>query len=164
MPYFFDGTIASLAAFATRIFTTVFAGILIASPVARLRPIRAFLFTKTSFPIPGRVNEQAFLVSEMDKNPPEFVNGRVKVHPLVRTLMKECGEGGWIAAPFPFDLGGQQLPLMISGVCRFIVSAANYSASVYPFLTTGAAHLILAFGSQMKDSFLLIEQLGFLHL
>ncbi|MBM4332368.1 MAG: acyl-CoA dehydrogenase [Deltaproteobacteria bacterium] len=87
-------------------------------------------------------------LSEMDKNPPEFVNGRVKVHPLVRTLMKECGEGGWIAAPFPFDLGGQQLPLMISGVCRFIFSAANYSASVYPFLTTGAAHLILAFGSK----------------
>ncbi|MDH4266493.1 MAG: acyl-CoA dehydrogenase [Deltaproteobacteria bacterium] len=87
-------------------------------------------------------------LSEMDKNPPEFVNGRVKVHPLVRTLMKECGEGGWIAAPFPFDLGGQQLPLMISGACRFILSAANYSASVYPFLTTGAAHLILAFGSQ----------------
>jgi alkylation response protein AidB-like acyl-CoA dehydrogenase len=87
-------------------------------------------------------------LSEMDKNPPEFVNGRVKVHPVVRNVMKECGEGGWIAAPFPFDLGGQQLPLMISGACRFIICAANYSASVYPFLTTGAAHLILAFGSQ----------------
>jgi butyryl-CoA dehydrogenase len=87
-------------------------------------------------------------LSEMDKNPPEFVNGRVKVHPVVRSIMKECGEGGWIAAPFPFDLGGQQLPLMISGVCRFILSAANYSASVYPFLSTGAAHLILTFGSQ----------------
>jgi len=87
-------------------------------------------------------------LSEMDKNPPEFVNGRVKVHPVVRSVMKECGEGGWIAAPFAFDLGGQQLPLMISGACRFILSAANYSASVYPFLTTGAAHLILTFGSQ----------------
>jgi butyryl-CoA dehydrogenase len=84
----------------------------------------------------------------MDKNPPEFVNGRVKVHPVVKTVMKECGEGGWIAAPFPFDLGGQQLPLMISGACRFIISAANYSASIYPFLTTGAAHLVLSFGSQ----------------
>ena len=86
-------------------------------------------------------------LAEMDKNPPEFVNGKVKVHPVVRNVMKECGEGGWIAAPFPFDLGGQQLPLMISGACRFIISAANYSASVYPFLTTGAAHLILSFGS-----------------
>jgi butyryl-CoA dehydrogenase len=86
-------------------------------------------------------------LTEMDKNPPEYVNGRVKVHPMVRGLMKECGEGGWIGAPFSFDLGGQQLPLMISGAARFILSAANYSASVYPFLTTGAAHLILSFGS-----------------
>ena len=38
--------------------------------------------------------------------------------------------------------------MMISGACRFILSAANYSASVYPFLTTGAAHLIMAFGSK----------------
>jgi butyryl-CoA dehydrogenase len=82
-------------------------------------------------------------LTEMDKNPPEYVNGRVKVHPMVRGLMKECGEGGWIGAPFSFDLGGQQLPLMISGAVRFILSAANYSASVYPFLTTGAAHLIV---------------------
>ncbi|HSR13207.1 MAG TPA: acyl-CoA dehydrogenase [Thermodesulfobacteriota bacterium] len=87
-------------------------------------------------------------LSEMDKMPPEFVNGSVKVHPVVRTLMKECGEGGWIGANFAFDLGGQQLPLMVSGACRFILCAANYSASVYPFLTTGAAHLILSFGSQ----------------
>jgi alkylation response protein AidB-like acyl-CoA dehydrogenase len=87
-------------------------------------------------------------LSEMDKNPPEFVNGRVKVHPVVRNVMKECGEGGWIAANFSFDLGGQQLPSIIAGACRFIFSAANYSASVYPQLTTGAAHLILSFGSQ----------------
>ena len=94
-------------------------------------------------------------LSEMDKNPPEFVDGRVKVHPVVRSVMKECGEGGWIAAPFPFDLGGQQLPLMISGACRFILSAANYSASVYPFLTTGAAHLIMAFGTkEMTETYI----------
>ena len=62
--FFFPGTIASLAAFATRIFTTVLAGILIASPVAGLRPMRAFLFTRTSFPIPGRVKEPVFLVSD----------------------------------------------------------------------------------------------------
>jgi alkylation response protein AidB-like acyl-CoA dehydrogenase len=87
-------------------------------------------------------------LQEMDKHPPEFVDGGVKVHPMVRTLMKECGEGGWIAASAPYALGGQQLPLMISAACRFIFSAANYSASVYPFLTSGAAHLIEAFGSQ----------------
>ena len=94
-------------------------------------------------------------LQEMDKTASEFVDGRVKVHPLVRTFMKECGEGGWIAASFSFELGGQQLPLMISAACRFIISAANYSASVYPMLTTGAAHLIISFGSQeLKDAYL----------
>ncbi|MFH0786957.1 MAG: acyl-CoA dehydrogenase, partial [Pseudomonadota bacterium] len=85
---------------------------------------------------------------EMDQNPPNLINGEVKVHPTVRTFMKECGEGGWISAFFPFDLGGQQLPQMVSTACRYIFSAANYSASVYPQLTAGAAHLILSFGSE----------------
>ena len=46
----------------TRIFTTVFAGILIASPVAGLRPILALRFCFTSLPMPGIVNSPAFLV------------------------------------------------------------------------------------------------------
>jgi hypothetical protein len=37
-------------------FTTVFAGILIASPVAGLRPIRALRCCFTSFTIPGSTN------------------------------------------------------------------------------------------------------------
>jgi len=86
--------------------------------------------------------------SEMDKKPPELVDGRVKVHPSVKDVMKACGEGGWIAAHAPFEKGGQQLPLTISAVFRFILTAANYSASVYPFLTSGAAHLIDTFGSE----------------
>jgi butyryl-CoA dehydrogenase len=85
---------------------------------------------------------------EMDQNPPRFIDGEVRVHPLVRIWMRACGEGGWVAANAPFDLGGQQLPLLITGACRFIFAAANYSASVYPMLTSGAAHLIEAFGSE----------------
>ena len=54
---YFLPRIASLAAFATRNLTTRLAGILIASPVAGLRPMRAFRFTSTSLPSPGIVNE-----------------------------------------------------------------------------------------------------------
>ena len=94
-------------------------------------------------------------LQEMDKNLPHLQEGRVKVHPTVKAFMKECGEGGWIGASFPFDLGGQPLPLTIVAACRFILSAANYSASVYPVLTDGAAHLIQAFGSQeLMDAYL----------
>jgi alkylation response protein AidB-like acyl-CoA dehydrogenase len=92
---------------------------------------------------------------EMDKDPPRWVDGRVLVHPMVKTIMRECGDGGWIAANAPYELGGQQLPLMLTGACRFIFAAANYSASVYPFLTSGAAHLIESFASQeLKDTYI----------
>ena len=82
----------------------------------------------------------------MDRQPPDLVNGRVTVHPAVRRVMREMGEGGWIAATFPMDLDGEQLPLTVAAACRFVFAAANYSASVYPELTAGAAHLIATFG------------------
>lgn len=95
------------------------------------------------------------VLREMDQTPPRLVEGKVLVHPVVRRIMRECGEGGWIAAHAPYELGGQQLPLLITSACRFIFSAANYSASVYPFLTTGAAHLIESFGSQeLKNTYI----------
>ncbi|MGO9116806.1 MAG: acyl-CoA dehydrogenase family protein [Desulfomonilaceae bacterium] len=85
---------------------------------------------------------------EMDQDPPKLVNGQVKVHPVVKTFMTECGEGGWIGAHAPFERQGQQLPSMIINAFMFIFGAANYSASVYPMLTNGAAHLIESFGSK----------------
>jgi butyryl-CoA dehydrogenase len=91
----------------------------------------------------------------MDKNPPEWVEDRIKVHPSVRKFMEESGEGGWIGIDFPFEWGGQQLPRMITLACRFIFCAANYSAAVYPDLTAGAARLILTFGKEeMKKTYL----------
>ncbi|HOG82094.1 MAG TPA: acyl-CoA dehydrogenase family protein, partial [Smithellaceae bacterium] len=50
------------------------------------------------------------LFEEMDRKAPEYVKGEVKVHPRVRDIMRQAGEGGWIASTFPYDLGGQQLP------------------------------------------------------
>jgi len=85
---------------------------------------------------------------EMDRNQPEFVNGRVKVHPQIKEIMKICGEGGWISATAPAELGGQQLPSLIGYIPMFVFSAANYAASVYPYLTAGAAHLIYSFGTE----------------
>jgi butyryl-CoA dehydrogenase len=85
---------------------------------------------------------------EMDRDQPEFENGEIRVHPMVRTMMKECGAGGWIGAHAPYEMGGQQIPNSIMTAFRLYFAAANYSASVYPFLTSGAAHLIVSFGSR----------------
>ena len=88
------------------------------------------------------------VLGEMDKKPPEFRDGKVFVHPVVAQVMKACGEGGWIGAQAPYELGGQQIPTTIMTPFRGIFSAANYSAYAYPFLTAGAAHLILSFGAK----------------
>lgn len=94
------------------------------------------------------------VLREMDLNPPVFRNGEVKVHPMVRSLMKKFGEGGWVGPMFSFDHGGQQMPQLVATASQFIFSAANYSASVYPHLTEGAANLILSFGiDELKERY-----------
>ncbi len=94
--------------------------------------------------------------AEMDRNPPELIAGKVKVHPSVRTIMKEFGDGGWISSRMPYELDGNQLPHLIADACDFIFGAANYSAGVYPGLSAGAAHLIESFGSkELFDTYVL---------
>jgi butyryl-CoA dehydrogenase len=88
------------------------------------------------------------IFGEMDRNPPELLNGEVKVHSSVGKILKEFGEGGWITSRVPFDQDGEQLPHLVADVCEFIFSAANYSANAYPGLTFGASHLIESFGSK----------------
>lgn len=92
---------------------------------------------------------------EMDRNQPELIDDKIKVHPSIRAMMKEYGKGGWIGATVREELGGQQLPHLIADSCDFVLAAANYSASAYKILSTGAANLIAKFGSQdMIDIYL----------
>ena len=85
---------------------------------------------------------------EMDQQPPVLDDCTIKVHPMVRGFLKECGEGGWIGAAASYDHGGQQLPVLLRAAGAFIWGAANFSAGAYPFLTSGAADLIETFGSE----------------
>lgn len=85
---------------------------------------------------------------EMDRHGPELVNGSVKVHKDVKKIMKETGDGGWIAARFPKEFDGDQLPEIVGTCLDYIFCMTNYSASVYPALTQGAAGLITSFGSK----------------
>lgn len=88
------------------------------------------------------------ILVEMDRNPPYLENGRIKVHPKMRSLMKKFGEDGWISMSAPEEFGGQGLPFTVLQASAFIMAAANYSTMAYPFLTNGAAHLIESFGSK----------------
>lgn len=94
------------------------------------------------------------LLTEMDRKEPQLVDGKIRIHPGMKAIVKKFGTDGWINATFPYKDGGQQLPWTIHLASGFILQAANYSASVFPFLTTGAANLIRTFGSkELIDAF-----------
>ncbi len=88
------------------------------------------------------------MFEEMDRKPPFMENGNVRVHEGVRPMLETLGKDGWTAAGFPEKWKGENMPASLLLSINFIFAAANYSASVYAGLTTGAAKLILSFGSQ----------------
>ena len=88
------------------------------------------------------------LFEEMDRKAPYLEDGKVRVHPQVRDIMKEFGEGGWIGASFPEAWDGEQLPGLLHCACHLITASANYSAGVYSELTSGAARLICSFANE----------------
>lgn len=94
-------------------------------------------------------------LEEMDREEPQLIKGEVKVHSQVRKLMKLFGKGGWISANASEAFGGQQLPHIVTSCAQFIFGAANYSASVYPFLSAGAARLIENYGTdELKEKYI----------
>ncbi len=88
------------------------------------------------------------LLTEMDRNEPQLIDGKIRIHPGMKPIIRQFGQDGWINSLFSYQEGGQQLPWTIYITAGFIFQSANYSASVFPFLTTGAANLIRTFGSQ----------------
>jgi alkylation response protein AidB-like acyl-CoA dehydrogenase len=94
------------------------------------------------------------LLTEMDRKEPQLVDGKIKIHAGMFPILKKFGEDGWINAGFSYEEGGQQIPSTVLSSAAFIFQAANYSSSVFPFLTSGAANLIRSFGSQeLKETF-----------
>lgn len=83
----------------------------------------------------------------LDLAPPTLVDGRVRVHPALRSLVQQIIELGFTAAPRPSSVGGAQLPLTVFSLATAYLMAANLSVYGYVGLTQGAAHLLEAFGS-----------------
>jgi alkylation response protein AidB-like acyl-CoA dehydrogenase len=91
---------------------------------------------------------------DMDVKKAVYTEGSVKVHPQLKKIIMAVAEGGWIAGNAPNEVGGLQMPqtLVSAGLLSFY--AANVNAC-YPFLTQGAANLILSFGSEaLKETYL----------
>ncbi len=82
----------------------------------------------------------------MDADPPALEGGSVRVHPAMHPVWRALAQLGVIGATRPLESGGQQLPLTVSTFATAYLMAGNLSAYGYAGLTTGAAHLIVAFG------------------
>ena len=87
------------------------------------------------------------LLTELDRQEPQLVDGTIRLHPGVRPIVQRFAEDGWITALFPYEEGGQQLPHTVYNAVVFAMQATNYSASVPPFLSLGAANLLRSFGT-----------------
>ena len=90
-----------------------------------------------------------------DTDEPTVVNGKVVLNPGVKPAYDATAAAGLMAASQDADIGGMQLPHLISIAAYALLDSANAATASYPLLTVGAANLIAAFGSQeQKDSWL----------
>jgi butyryl-CoA dehydrogenase len=91
----------------------------------------------------------------MDAEPPVLEGGRVRVHRQMHAIYPRLVESGLISATRPPEVSGQNLPQIVSTLAMGYLLAANLSAAGFAFLTTGAAHLVEAFGSEeLKTTFM----------
>ncbi|MEU4621380.1 acyl-CoA dehydrogenase [Actinoplanes sp. NPDC023801] len=83
-----------------------------------------------------------------DLNEPTFDGERVTMIPEVGRALKVFAESGLIAAGFPAEHGGLQLPHVVQRACFLWFQAANTGTSAYAMLTSGNAHLLLTHGTE----------------
>ncbi|SFI01009.1 butyryl-CoA dehydrogenase [Pseudomonas guineae] len=90
-----------------------------------------------------------------DEHEPEYVNGEAVLIPEVKPAVDAFLEAGFLNATREFEVGGMQLPNLLSQACFAHFQSANAATTSYPFLTMGAANLIENFGSaEQKQRFL----------
>ncbi|MDH1264138.1 acyl-CoA dehydrogenase [Pseudomonas sp. GD03944] len=90
-----------------------------------------------------------------DEHEPEYVDGAARLIPEVKPAVDAFLEAGFLNATREFDVGGMQLPNLLSQACFAHFQSANAATTSYPFLTMGAANLIESFGSEeQKQRFL----------
>jgi butyryl-CoA dehydrogenase len=85
-----------------------------------------------------------------DAQEPTFDGERVTMIPEVAEALAVFAEAGLTGSNLDYEIGGMQLPGVISSACFAWFQAANVGSSSYPFLTIGNANLIVAHGSQAQ--------------
>jgi alkylation response protein AidB-like acyl-CoA dehydrogenase len=84
---------------------------------------------------------------ESDKNPPQLINGRVRVHRSLHEYYNTFCSAGLLASTFDEKFGGSQVPKTVYAAADFIVGTAHNGYEMFTGLSVGAARLIVSFGS-----------------
>ena len=82
-----------------------------------------------------------------DTNEPTFDGERVQIIPEVSAALKAFNDAGLLFGAVDAELGGMQLPVVVTQACLAWFQAANPGTASYPLLTGGAANLLAAHGS-----------------
>jgi len=87
-----------------------------------------------------------------DQNEPTLVDGRVDMVPETKVAWDEFARAGFLSAHQDYEEGGMQMPEIIFRMVMAYISAANIGTAAYPFVATGVANLLRAFGSEQQKA------------
>jgi butyryl-CoA dehydrogenase len=92
---------------------------------------------------------------QSDLDEPRLVNGKVEMIPAIGQAYQAFIEGGFMSASRPYEIGGMQLPHLVTQSCFAYFQAANIATSSYALLTFAAANMLENYGTdEQKEQFL----------
>ncbi|MHB8076708.1 acyl-CoA dehydrogenase [Desulfosporosinus fructosivorans] len=94
------------------------------------------------------VNDFAPANNPGDKQGCTWDNGKVKVPDVYHKPFQKLCDGGWFCVQESYEVGGQNLPLVIDYICKQLFFAANHGLTGYYGLTHSTAKVIEVFGTE----------------
>lgn len=95
------------------------------------------------------------LAAPLDANEPRYAGGKVEIMPEVGTALRAYADAGFFAAGADRDIGGLQLPHVVTMAINGMFTAANLGVANYSFLTIANANLLATFASDEQKALFL---------
>lgn len=100
------------------------------------------------------------IAGKLDANEPQYVDGKVQIMPEVAEAISAFAEAGMFGAGFDEDVGGLQLPWVVTTAVNGLFMAANLAVANYAFLTVAAANMLNTFGNEVQKAAFLPSMLN----